>query len=139
MLILALIPTPIFYINQLNHFAAFLSAKDQTNELMMFYLELHRYGGFIISIFFGLWLFPIGYLVYKSSFIPKFLGIFLMIGCFGYLISFVQGFIFPGMVDGLWKTPALVVIHLAEISLMLWLIVMGVNTIRHDELLRSKA
>lgn len=127
MLILALVPAPIFYVNQLNHFASFLISNQDTTQ-MMFYLDLHRHGGFVISIFFGLWLFPLGYLVYKSPFLPKLLGILLMIGCFGYLISFIQGFLFPNYKSSLWTNPVLVITHISEILFMLYLLIKGVNT-----------
>ena len=59
---------------------------DQLHALVMFFLDLHEYGVFIASIFCGLWLLPLGYLVFKSGYIPRILGVLLMIGCFGYLI-----------------------------------------------------
>lgn len=127
MLILALIPAPIFFINQLTHFAALFLAKENMLQEMMFYLNLHKQGGLVISIFFGLWLLPLGYLVFKSKYLPKFLGVLLMIGCFGYLINFVQGVLFPGSESTLWTSPALVVTHVSEILLMLWLLIMGIN------------
>ena len=136
MLVLALIPAPVFYANQLNHFASFLISKHDTSQ-MMFYLELHKHGGYIISIFFGLWLFPLGYLVYTSSFLPKFLGVILMIGCFGYLVSFIQGFLFPKSNSSLWTNPFLVITHISEILFMLWLLIMGVNKTKYYEQVES--
>ncbi len=127
MLILALLPVPIFLMNQLNLFAVLISAKEQMQEQMIFYLHLYKNGGFIVSIFFGLWLLPLGYLVFKSSYLPKILGIFLMIGCFGYLINFMQGFLFPGTEATLWTNPVLIITHISELILMLWLLIMGVN------------
>ncbi|WP_298312135.1 DUF4386 domain-containing protein [uncultured Aquimarina sp.] len=127
MLILALLPVPIFLMNQLNLFAVLLSAKEQMQEQMMFYLNLNKNGGFIVSIFFGLWLLPLGYLVFKSSYLPKILGIFLMIGCFGYLINFIQGFLFPGTEATLWTNPVLIITHISELLLMLWLLIIGIN------------
>lgn len=131
MLILALIPAPLFYANQLNHFASFLISEHNTSQ-MMFYLELHKHGGYIISIFFGLWLFPLGYLVYESPFLPKFIGVFLMIGCFGYLINFIQGYSFPNYKSSLWANPILVITHISEIIFMLWLLIMGVNKTKYE-------
>ena len=127
MLILALLPVPIFLMNQLNLFAALLSAKVQMQEQMMFFLELNKHGGFIVSIFFGLWLLPLGYLVFKSGYFPKTLGIFLMIGCFGYLINFIQGFLFPGTEATLWTNPVLIVTHISELLMMLWLLIIGID------------
>jgi hypothetical protein len=136
MLILALIPAPLFYANQLNHFASFLISEHSTSQ-MMFYLELHKNGGYIISIFFGLWLFPLGYLVYKSSFLPKFLGVFLMIGCFGYLLSFIQGFLFPNYISSLWTNPFLVITHISEILFMLCLLFKGIKKTKYFEQMES--
>lgn len=128
MLILALIPAPIFYINQLTQFGVLLLAKENMHQEMMFYLDLHKHGGLIISIFFGLWLLPLGYLVFKSKFLPKVLGILLMVGSLGYLINFIQGVLFPGTEGTLWTNPALVMTHIAELLLMLWLLLMGINS-----------
>ncbi|AXT50688.1 DUF4386 domain-containing protein [Aquimarina sp. BL5] len=137
MLILALLPVPIFLMNQLNLFAVLLSAKEQMQEQMMFYINLNKNGGFIVSIFFGLWLLPLGYLVFKSSYLPKILGIFLMIGCFGYLINFIQGFLFPGTEATLWTNPVLIITHISELLLMLWLLIMGINVKKWNLLIRK--
>ena len=127
MLVLALLPAPIFYLNQLNHFAILLLTKEGITDQILFYLYLHKTGGFIISIFFGLWLLPLGYLVYRSVYLPKYIGVFLMIGSLGYLINCVQGILFPGTEKTLWTNPFLVLTHLAEILLMGWLLIMGLN------------
>lgn len=128
MFILALLPVPIFLLNQLHYFAVLLLVETQQLAQIPFYVSLHKHGGLIVSIFFGLWLLPLGYLVYKSIFLPKILGVFLMIGCFGYLIGFIQGFLFPGTEATLWTNPALIVTHISEMLLMLWLCFIGVNT-----------
>jgi hypothetical protein len=61
-----------------------------------------------------------------------------MVGCFGYLINCVQGVLFPGSESTLWTNPALVVTHLSEILFMLWLLVMGVNKEKYDEILSKR-
>ncbi|GAA4276634.1 DUF4386 domain-containing protein [Aquimarina mytili] len=127
MIIIAIIPVPLFLLNQLNLFATLLLAEDGMLNQILFFLELYKYGGLVVSIFFGLWLLPLGYLVYKSGYLPKIIGIVLMIGCFGYLISFFQGFLFPGKEKTLWTNPFLVVTHISEILLMFWLLIKGVN------------
>ncbi len=127
MLILALVPAPIFLLNQLNQFAILLAAKAGLLEQMIFFKDLHENGGLIVSIFFGLWLLPLGILVYQSRFLPKVLGILLMAGCFGYLIHFFQGFLLPGQEVTLWTSPALILSHISELSLMIWLLVRGIN------------
>ena len=126
MLILGLVAVPLFMFNQLNQFAALLLAPDNIDQ-MMFFLELHKNGGLIVSVFFGLWLFPLGFLVYKSQFLPRILGIFLMIGCFGYLVHFFQGYLIPNYESSLWTNPFLVITHISELLLMCWLVIKGVN------------
>jgi hypothetical protein len=132
MVILFLVSVPIAMLNAVNHFAALLLSggtdyltaftAEQLYALVPFFLELNEYGVYIAYIFWGLWLFPLGYLVFKSGFLPKILGIYLMISCFGYLIDFVTFFFFPNfgvsinMFTG-W----------AELFLCLWLLIKGVN------------
>lgn len=122
-------------INALNLFAAlqFLSGANylnvfQTGQLQaMAMLSLNSYtNGFMIAqLFFGTWLLPLGYLVYKSCFLPKFLGILLILDFFGVLIWFLQFFLLPNY--GLLSYPGLAVSFIAEFSLSLWLLIMGVK------------
>ncbi len=58
---------------------------EQIQGLVGLLFEMHQSGVMIAQIFWGIWLFPMGYLVYKSGFIPRIIGVLLMIGCFGYL------------------------------------------------------
>lgn len=124
---LVLASVPIYMLNQVNQFAAFLSASDQLEEQVELFLDLHRFGNLVAAIFFGLWLLPLGLLVFKSGFLPRFLGILLMFGSLGYLVLFVQGFLFPGSEHTLWTNPFLAVTHLSELALLLWLLIKGVN------------
>lgn len=118
---------PIYMLNQVNQFAALLLASDQLHEQVKLFLDLHRLGNLIGGIFFGLWLFPLGLLVFKSGFFPRFLGILLMFGTPGYLVLFVQAFLFPGSERTLWSNPFLLVTHVSELALLLWLLVRGVS------------
>src|SRR5438105_1796892 len=73
-----------------------------------------------------LWLFPFGYLDYKSGFLPKILSIFLMIGCFDYLIDFFGHFFMTDRYDGmgisnLVRLPG----SLGELGICLWMLIMG--------------
>jgi len=132
MVILFLVSVPIAMLNELNHAAALLlvSGADyltaftagQLQTLVPLFLDLHEIGIMIAYIFWGLWLFPLGYLVFKSEFLPRILGILLMISCFGYLIDFFAFFLFPN---------AGVAINMytgwAELLLCLWLLIKGVD------------
>lgn len=97
----------------------------QLDALNLLFLNLHD-GGFIIAqIFFGTWLLPLGYLVYKSGFLPKWLGILLIADFFGVMIWFFQYFLLPGY--DIITYPGLAIGFIAEFSLSLWLIIKGVK------------
>lgn len=127
MLGLVLASVPIYMLSQGYLFAAFLAASSQLQEQVELFLNLHRFGTLVAAIFFGLWLIPLGYLVFKSGFLPRFLGALLMVGSLGYLVLFFQAFFLPGTERTLWSNPFLIVTHLSELALLLWLLVKGVN------------
>ena len=122
-------------INMLNLFSAVLLLSgadylkvfqaDQLQALAMVYLNLHKNGVMIAQLFYGAWLFPLGYLVFKSGYLPKFLGIVLMVECFGWLIYPFQFFLFPSYEVISYLSFALGFI--GEFSLTLWLLIKGVN------------
>ncbi len=98
---------------------------DQLQALAMLFRDLYKNEFMIAQIFFGAWLLPLGYLVFKSGFLPKILGILLMIDCFAVLIWFFQFFLFPN-----YQTisyPCLAESFIAEASLCLWLLIKGVK------------
>ena len=97
-------------------------APDQLQALVPLFLDLHEHGVFIAQIFWGLWLFPLGYLVFKSGFLPRILGVLLMISCFGYLIDFSTFFLFPN-----FNVAINMYTGWAELLLCLWLLIKGVN------------
>jgi len=99
--------------------------SDQLVALNLLFLNLHKSGFTIAQIFYGTWLFPLGYLVYKSGFLPKWLGILLMADCVGCLIWFFQFFLLPGY--DIITYPGLAIGFIAEFSLSLWLIFIGVK------------
>ena len=76
------------------------------------------------NIFWGAWLFPFGYLVFKSNFLPKFLGVFLMVGCFGYLAEFIAIFLFS-FIETPWyvSMPS----SIGEFGICLYLLIFGVK------------
>src|SRR5258707_123074 len=67
------------------------------------------------------------YLVYKSGFLPKFLGIFLIAGCFGYLIDFTCNFLFTGYNKMTISSFVAIPASIGEIGICLWLLIMGVK------------
>lgn len=127
MVVLAVVSVPISFINMQNKFAvlSIISSHKQEIEQVMFYLNQYDYGNLIVQIFWGLWLFPLGYLIFKSGIIPKFFGILLMLGCLGYLINFFGNALFPNYselgISSYVRLPA----SLGEIGTCLWLLIMG--------------
>lgn len=103
----------------LNTFSA-----EQIEAKVMLLLHSYNNGIRVVQIFWGLWLFPFGYLAYKSGYIPKILGISLMLGCFGYLIYFFARIVFPeASIPSFIGWPA----SFGEIGTCLWLLIMGVK------------
>jgi hypothetical protein len=96
---------------------------DQLQSLAMFFLDLREKAFTVAQLFYGAWLFPLGYLVYKSGFLPKVLGIVLMVHCFTWLSTVFQSFLFPGFVAITYVSWPLGFI--AEFGLTLWLLIMG--------------
>ena len=129
---------PIAMLNELTQLAVlhllngadYLTAftTDQLHALVSFFLELHESGVVIAQIFWGLWLFPMGYLVFKSGYIPQTIGVMLMIGCFGYVVDSLTFFLFPNF--GVTFAEYL---FIGEVALPLWLLVMGVNVERWEK------
>ena len=128
-----LMVTPIYFLNSLNDAAAlllvrgadFLSVfeKTQRDALAMLFLRLHHQGVVVNEIFWGLWLLPLAFLVIRSGFLPRFLGVWLIINGFAYLITSLTGLLLPqyeNMVSNI-TFPAL----LGELAFMLWLLIRG--------------
>src|SRR5215469_15328996 len=128
----SLVVTPIFFINTVNDAAALLFAggadflsvfdKAQREALVMLFLNLHHQLDLAID-FWGLWLIPFGLLVYRSRFLPRILGVWLMIACFAYLALSFTCLLFPVYEDKVWKFAQPVLF--AEVAIMLWLAIMG--------------
>lgn len=127
MVILAIVSVPISFANMQNKFAvlSIISSEGQDKDLVMFYLNQYDYGNLVVQIFWGLWLFPLGYLIFKSGIIPKFLGILLMLGCLSYLIDFFGDTLFDNYpklgISSYIRLPA----TFGEIGTCLWLLIMG--------------
>jgi hypothetical protein len=98
---------------------------DQLQAQATFFINAFHNGSTIAQIPFGVWLLPLGYLVFKSGFLPKILGILLIVDCFTLLISVLQHFLLPNCV--VISYPAWVVGFVAEFGLALWLLIKGVK------------
>ncbi|WP_283418054.1 DUF4386 domain-containing protein [Epilithonimonas pallida] len=131
MVILALISVPVSFYNLINKYAILDLIKDNTSDLaqksekIMELLNNYDNGIFILTIFWGLWLLPFGFLIFRSGFYPKIIGVLLMVGCFGYLINFFGNTLFVdyqsvGVLQYLKLLPTV-----GEFSICFWLLVVG--------------
>jgi hypothetical protein len=135
MVALVLAAVPVAFLNMLNQLAAlhvvsgagYLGAFDaaQLNALVMLFLDLHGQGLLILEAFWGLWLLPLGLLVLESRFMPRFLGVLLIIGCVGYAVDFLTRLLLPdytGIVS-----PIAGASKFGELAMILWLLIAGVK------------
>jgi len=133
MVAFVLISAAIGFLNTLNNIAAlilfhggdFLAVidKPQRDALAMLFVRLHSHGHFINEIFWGLWLFPFGLLVFQSGFLPRILGVWLMINCFGWLALSIMALFFPTYYDAAFRMAQPVLF--GELAIMLWLLIKG--------------
>lgn len=131
--ILGLVGVPIAMLNDLSQVAAlavisgadYLTAftPDQLQAVMMFFLDLNAQGIYIASIFWGLWLLPIGTLTYESGYFPKIIGHFLMLAGFGYLIGSLGHLLFPNVESIFFQI--MDALTFGEILFALWVVVRG--------------
>jgi uncharacterized protein DUF4386 len=131
----SLMVTPIFFVNTVNDAAAlmfvrgggYLSVfdKPQRDAFARLFLDLHHQLDLANEIFWGLWLLPFGLLVFRSGFLPRILGVWLIIACFAYLALSFTGFLLPAYEDQVGNITQPVL--LGEVATMLWLLIMGAN------------
>lgn len=130
MVILIVVSIPIALVNELNSIAALVLVrgesvfeKPQRDALAMLFLNLHHHGFVVAEIFWGLWLFPLGLLVYRSRFLPRFLGLWLALAGIAWVILSLTGILLPqyqNKVNACCQ-PAFI----GEIVFMLWLAIKG--------------
>jgi hypothetical protein len=135
MVTLIVVSIPIAFLNELNSIAAlilvrganYLSVFDQLQResLAMLFLNLHHHGFVVAELFWGLWLFPLALLVYRSRFLPRLLGVWLALAGFAWVILSLTGIVSPQSQDKLfiYAQPA----FFGEIAFMLWLLIKGAN------------
>ena len=133
MVALVVVSAAVGFMNVLNSIVAFtlfrgadslaVFEKPQRDALAMLFLSLHSQGLVINEIFSGLWLFPFGVLVMRSRFLPRLLGVWLIVNCFAYLALSFTGLLLPQYYDIAFRSaiPAL----LGEMAIMLWLLIKG--------------
>jgi len=138
MVTFVLVAVPISFLNVLNLIAAqiFVSGanflevfeSNQLKSLTLVFLKLYEFGIAVVGIFWGLWLFPFGILIIKSKLIPKIIGIFLIIGCFAYLIDSFIAILLPEYKESVSEI-IMLPLAIGEFSTILWLLIKGVKEI----------
>ena len=135
MVTLIVVSIPIAFLNELNSVAAlilvrgagFLSIfeKPQRDALAMVFLNLHHHGFLVAELLWGLWLFPMALLVYRSRFLPRFMGLWLGLAGFAWVIVSLTGILLPQYLDKVasYAQPA----FFGEIAFILWLLIKGAS------------
>ena len=112
---------PLVLVSGADYLSVF--TKSQLDALSLGFLRLHGNGAAISTAFWGLWLFPFGILVTKSGFLPRFLGILLMVAGFAYLASGVTSIVLPAYRQGVSRI--LMPLYFGEVPIIFWLLIKG--------------
>jgi hypothetical protein len=133
MAVLVVVCVPIGFVTSLFQIAVLLLGSGaeylkaftpaQLQSLAMIFLDLDKQGNLVAQLFWGLWLLPLGILVFRSGFFPKILGVLQGIACFGYMASFLAGILFPGS-RGIIHS-IITVMLLGELPFIFWLVIVG--------------
>lgn len=133
MLVLILVSIPIWFVDVLNEVAAlilvsgapFLSVFDprQLDALVLLFMRLHGLGITVMAIFWGLWLFPFGILVIRSGFIPRVLGVLLILAGCSYPISSMTSLVVPQYLDAVSRFTS--ILQFGELPIIFWLLIWG--------------
>jgi hypothetical protein len=117
---------PLLILQGGSSFSAF--TPEQLQALALMFLKLNTYAFNIDLVFFGLWCVLTGYLIFRSTFLPRILGVLLAISGLGFVT-----YLYPPLAYHLFIPYIATASALGEIPLELWLIVMGVNVQRWKE------
>jgi hypothetical protein len=137
-----LIQTAVLVANKLNLLTTVLLIGGATNlktiephqldALAYLFIKLHGYGFGVGLIFFGFECLVVGYLIFKSGYLPRILGVLMQIAGLCYLTNSFSLIIAPKFADMLFPA-ALLPPFIAELSLCLWLLVKGVDLTKWNE------
>ncbi|TPG43822.1 DUF4386 domain-containing protein [Flavobacterium pectinovorum] len=138
MFALVIVGVPIAFLIIFNQLFALLLLKEnfmrgfpsaQLQSLIMAFIKMYNYGNVVIRIFWGLWLIPFGQLVYRSGFMPKILGILLIIGGSAYVLDAFTFVLFPGYHYSVTGIIVGLTSSVAEFSMVFWLLIKGVRKV----------
>ncbi|MBL7793845.1 MAG: DUF4386 domain-containing protein [Saprospiraceae bacterium] len=136
MVALVMIQIPVFFIAEGLSITSLMIFKgemlssfpiDQRQDMAMLLLKINSRTNIVLEMFWGLWLFPFGQLAYQSKFIPRLLGILLILNGIAYVAHSFTALIFPDY-QTLIQQLAMPFWIAGEVSIMLWLLIIGVKT-----------
>jgi hypothetical protein len=137
MAVLLLVVTPVSFVIALTYVAAqwLLSGASlvaaipdpQRQALGTLFLGLHTHGVLAEEIFFGLWLLPFGLLVIRSRYLPRVLGVLLLIGGLAYVAHSITSLLLAGQRIATYERITMVARAAAEFPAILWLVIKGAN------------
>ncbi len=137
MVILVVAAVPTAMLNTGNELAALALFQGGDPSRAKLFLDLYQNGALISTVFFALWLVPLGWLFFKSGFMPKTLGILLIVGSFFYLAKSFTGLVLPD-----WRALAekgVPIVGLTELATVVWLLAFGVKRPSKDGLSSAPA
>ena len=105
--------------------------SEGSNALVLMLLDTQHYGGSIVSVFYGLWLVPLGYLAYKSGLFPKALGVALIAACVCYHANLLAAFLAPALGIAIHDYLS-IPIWIFELWMVLYLLIIGVRTVKPE-------
>ena len=142
MVIFVSVSVAITCLNLVHQFGAVLVATspsyitafgaEGSQAVVLLLLDLQHYGYLIAQVFFGLWLFPLGLLAYRSALFPKPIGVLLMVATAAYLTDVALQFLAPDLASVVSPILIVPVVILAEVSMLGYLLTKGIKTPRPD-------
>jgi Domain of unknown function (DUF4386) len=132
----ALLQVPLYFVSAAQYAGAFVAATDksftafselQRGAIAVLFLRLHNYEIVVSLVFAGLWLLPFGVLVYKSAFLPRTLGVWLIAECFAWLAVSFGDILAPQYSRAI--STITMPLTLAEVAIALWLLILGARTL----------
>ena len=133
---LVIVAIPVFFISDSLSIVALQIFKgnllksfptEQAQDIAATLFKISDYSGQLITFHWGFWLVPLGVLIYRSGFIPRILGILILINGLGYMIGSMTFILFPEYLPivSKWIYPTY---FLGELPLIFWLLIKGIKT-----------
>jgi hypothetical protein len=108
--------------------------REQAQDLAMVFIKISGNCGQMLTLFWGLWLFPLGMLIWASGFIPKIFGVLIIVNGVGYVVNNITFILFPGHLAAV-SAVIFPTYFLGELPLIFWLLIKGVRGERKERAL----